>query len=172
MYHPTQDENVKNKIANGVKKYYSENPSTRTVALVERVCECGCGEKFEVKPYIKKRFLNKSHALSARDTTKMVEKLKMTLNSMSDEDKKNRMTGLRNTDHKKRGESISKSKKGVKTNQKLLEELKYGIMSDQEFKDAIKDMHNIPKGRMTNRRKAYLENVTNGLTEQYIGLKE
>ncbi len=172
MYHPTQDENVKNKISNGLKKYYSENKSTRSVALEERICECGCGEKFEVKPYDKKRFLNKSHALSARDTTKMVETLKKTLNSMSDDDMKKRLTGFMNTDPKKRGESISNSKKGVKTNQKLLEEIKYGIMSDQEFNDAIKDMHIIPKGRMTNRRKVYLDNVANGLIEQYIKLKD
>lgn len=155
--HPCKNDDVKKKISDSLKEYNKNNKKPSN--LVTRTCECGCGETFEVKPYIKKRFVGR-HALRVRDTTKMKETLKATLNNMSDEEKQNRIKNSLMKDIKKRGEQISKGKKGISTKQKYLDEIKYGTMVEEEFNDYIKDRTNVVITRMINRRNNYINNIT------------
>jgi hypothetical protein len=156
--HPCKNEIVKNKISNSLKSYYSKNKNPNK-NMVTRFCECGCGESFYVKSYNPKRFVGR-HALRVRDTTKMREKLSLTLKNMSDDDKKKRLENSLMKNRDGVGDKISASKQGISTNQKFLDEIRYGEMNDAEFELYIKDRTNIVKNRMINRRHSYNNNIS------------
>ena len=157
--HPCKDPNVKFRISESLKAFNKENVNKRRLPLETRSCSCGCGETFEVKPYSTKRFVGR-HALRVRDTTKMREKLKSTLNSLSEDEKANRIkNSLGKCNQKERALKISQSKKGKTTKQKYYEEVKYGMMSQDDFDKFLETTSHYAIKRIINRRHAYFENL-------------
>ena len=155
--HPCKNDVVKNKISNSLKSYYSKNKNPDK-NMETRFCECGRGESFYVKTYSPKRFAGR-HALRVRDTSKMKETLRATLKNMTDDDKIKRLENSLMKNREDVGNKISLSKKGITTNQKFLDEIRYGEMNEDEFELYIKDRTNIVRNRMINRKKSYTDNI-------------
>lgn len=175
--HPTKSEHVRLKISLSLKKYYSSyqykmdklSRKPYKVRLrakqinVLRECECGCKENFECSINSKQRFIvNHSQKILNKDKTLIDRKkcsLKQTLNSMSPQEMANRMANSVGTaDPIKRGLSISKSKKGKKTNQNILEIIKYGSMDDVEFERFLLTKSPKVHLRIRNKRQKYYDN--------------
>jgi len=79
----------------------------------------------------------KKIALKSNETKlKQSIEMKKYLSKFSEEEMKDRLEkSLRNCDHKKRGEAISKGKKGKKTNQMEITECRYKNMINDEFNE-------------------------------------
>jgi len=174
--HPTLDLNVRVKISNTLKQYYtsdrylvdklsrkSRKPCAIRIQRISVFCECGCGETFTKKITSQQRFIvNHSQKILNRDNSlKEVKRksLKNTLDKMSVEEMALRMkqsTGK--ADPISRGLSISKGKRGKSTNQNLIEIKKYGSMSDEEFEAFIITKSYRVHNRIRNKRKTYYDN--------------
>lgn len=160
-YHPCKEPEIRNKISESLKQYYLNNPDAISYKKRKEVreCACGCGEVFECRPCDVRKYLNNDHIIKSRPETrkKQSESLKGYLENLTKEELADRQkNSFGSCDHKKRGASISKGKKGKKTNQQEIMGKRYASMTDNEFGDFIKDKNSAMKARMTNLRAKYL----------------
>jgi len=160
LNHPTKNKETKDKISKSIRKYYENHESSLKLARIECVCKCGCEQKF-IKKITSKQLYIKGH-FHPTENKEILEKqrkgIKLYLSKLTPEENKKRADiSFHSCDHVKRGESISRSKKGKKTNQKNIEIIKYGQMSEEEFNSYIKDRKLYVQQKMKNRRKKYFD---------------
>ena len=166
--HPTKNLEVREKISKTLKEYNEKRtPQERqSVKRIEVLCECGCGESFIKKETSKRRFI-KNHSQKVTNATlerreNQSQKLSEYTSSLTNNEMTARMkNSVGSCDHEQRGKAISLGKRGKKTNQKEIEILKYGKMTENEFQEFIDGRHKIVKTRMTNRRNEYLQRNNN-----------
>ena len=183
--HPCRTEFVKEKIRISLKKFRDAHPNwketLRESARLYRernpdwckhrkerinvICECGCGESFEKIITSDKRFIYGHHVIQTEERkNKISKKMKDNISALSDNKKIERLEkSLWNCDNVKRGESISTSKKGKKTNQPFLDSERYSNMSEEEFSKYIEGRAKNIKSRMATRR-------TEGLLRRHNGI--
>lgn len=142
--HPSRTNIGKEKIKQGLMAYFNSIEWECKKKLIKekkyevRSCLCGCGQTFEVYKKSKKKYLNRKHQVvpkhSDEQKTKISDGLKKTISTLSDNEKADRISkSLGQTDHIKRGQHISQSKKGKSTNQQEIMGRKYASMDDYEF---------------------------------------
>lgn len=160
-----------------MRKYHDKDyviPLEERLDIETRFCKCGCGTSFICKISNPKQYVGR-HASSDRSDaikTKVSDKLKDHIAQLTTEELKMRMAkSFGNCDKQKKNAAISAAKKGVKTNQPLLEEIKYGTMNELEFNEYIFGRKEFIIRRMTNRRMKYLENLKSDNMSQYKDLK-
>lgn len=156
-YHPARKEEVKHKISSTLKEYYKNKTPSSKLIRIPRLCACGCGVLFEPKTEKQRYIQNHSQNNTSRETKeKQSISLKTYLNNLTEEENKSRLEkSLGKTDHIKRGQNISKSKKGKKTNQQEIMGKKYAAMNDEEFNEFISSKSNYVIKRMINLREKY-----------------
>lgn len=161
-YHPSKNDEVKDKIRTSINKFFQDTLNERRKTVE---CACGCGETMVVHLSSTKKYINQKHASNHRkgqplptETKEMLSEIaKERLSKLSDAEQKERVKNSMGTcDHKKRGEAISKGKKGKKTNQIEIMGKKFAKMTDEEFSSHIKNMSKMVKSRFTNARNKYL----------------
>jgi hypothetical protein len=146
---------TKKKISKSLNEWYRKHPP-KNGDIKEFKTECAyCGIKLTVKMreglfYNRKHYCsdkclmlyrnmmvstsNKNRTISQDTKDKCSKNIKKYINSLTDNEKKSRLEkSLWSCDHKKRGESISKGKRGKKTNQIKIMKQKYKNMSNREF---------------------------------------
>lgn len=143
--HPSKTDGGKEKIRNGLEKYYSSLSWERKKEKIynesreKRLCECGCGEAFIVSKKSSKRYLNIKHSRIGKVTSENVRKkqstsLKKYIHSLSKDESLERMErSFRSCDHLKRCKNISLNKKNKKTNQQEIMGRRYASMTDSDF---------------------------------------
>ncbi len=163
--HPTKDPNVRVRISRSLREYnQSLTPEERRRTSTTRLCKCGCGESFVVFPSSKRLYVDRSHVPfipnSEETKRKKSNTVKMSLAQLTPEERLDRMNNsVQRGDQELRAQKISAAKRGKKTRQPMLEEIKYGTMTEVEFANFVaKSSHYVWK-RLNNRRNAYLENV-------------
>lgn len=167
--HPCKDDKIKEKIKISLNSHYSEIVETYGREALYRVpretryCGCGCGESFEVKTTDSKKYVkNHANRVLYNDETKskkISDGMKSYVEKLTEEELKNRLSkSLWKADQKLRGESISRSKKGKKTNQQEIMGVKYAKLNDHEFFEYIKNRPERIQKRMTNLRNKYANN--------------
>lgn len=125
-------------------------------------CACGCGQAFIKKNHFSEtKFIvghwQKDVIYTEDRRNKLSNTVKDNLSNLTKSEMTYRMkNSFGNCDHEKRGLAISKGKKGKPTNQKYLSCIKYGIMSDSEFKKYIEDRKPGIKERMRKFREHYI----------------
>ena len=112
--------------------------------------------KFSVKSTSTKKYYNSSCYITDEYRKKLSDIKKKQLSELTDEqlsERQKRQFGA--CDQTTRGQNISKGKRGVKTDQNLLEIEKYGKMSISEFEEHIKNRSPHIRSRMINKRQKY-----------------
>lgn len=160
-YHPCKEPEIRNKISESLKQYYSNNPNATDYKKRKEVrqCACGCGKVFECRPSDIRKYFDNTHVIKSNEEIrkKQSESVKKYLSNLTKEELADRQkNSFGSCDHKKRGSSISKGKKGKKTNQQEIMGKRYASMTDSDFNDFIKDKNLAMKTRMTNLRAKYL----------------
>ena len=175
--HPCKAQEVRDKISKSLKKYY-ERPGTREVTIdslraykesneckIElytrfvahretRSCLCGCGKTFYVLKSDKRRYFDSTHAPKNYELVGIT--LSNTILSMSPSEQKSRLdNSIRKCDNIKRGNSISKGKKGKSTNQQEIMGRRYAAMDMIEFENFVLSKNKKMQNRIRNLRKKY-----------------
>ncbi len=146
--HPTKSPHIVEKIRNSTLNYYKSDKyiKQRKETVKNTLCMCGCNTNIEYHSSITPKFVNQKHYFNylnsnikpkVSDETRIKQSITATkrLQALTGEEKRIRMyNSALLCDHKKRGMSISKSKKGKQTNQQQIMGMKYASMSDDEFK--------------------------------------
>lgn len=131
-----QNDIIKNKRKNSIIRYYLN----------------------ENKEQKKERLKKQKEVHTEESYQKVSNSLKKFINELSDKDKNKRLeNSLRKCNHIERGKSISKSKKGQKTNQQKIMGEKYAKMTDLEFENFLQNKNPKMYKRMKNLREKYLK---------------
>jgi hypothetical protein len=137
-FHPNKTESGRKKLSESMFNYYKSDEyyqislQRKVKYKEERSCLCGCGEKFEVYKKSVKKYCKSSHAPKNYD--KVSKTLSYKLSLLSKEDQTLRIkNSFGQSDNVKRGINISKSKKGIKTQQQDIMGKRYASMSDTDF---------------------------------------
>lgn len=169
--HPSKTELGKTKIKNGLDRYLSSDEwEERRNRIHEktretRVCSCGCGTEFIVSKKSPKKYINIQHSRRNKkhsEVTKLrqSESMKKKLSSLSGEEMDKRLrNSLGGVDHNKRGEAISKAKKGKPTRQQEIVGVRYAQMSDEEFDILLATKAQRIHNRMIRLRMRYMNEV-------------
>jgi len=166
VHHPMKCEKTRNKVSTSLINYYS-NQSIEDRQRVERItitCLCGCGGMLTKKITERKKYINGHAQRHTWEDSKLKEKQsKKTSRDIAKLSKEELSIRMKNSfgsaDPVKRGKAISIGKKGKKTNQQEIEIQKYGIMSNEEFENYIKDRKKNVQSRMINKRKQYNDRI-------------
>lgn len=161
--HPCKTDVVKDKISKTLLSLYEtsewkEKSEARKLDFREdRICLCGCGEKFTCMISAKKKYIvgHKHLDVSLNKKTGEAVSVSLTeyLSNLSKDELKTRMkNSFGSCDHIKRGSAISASKKGKKTNQQQIMGERYASMTDEEFFCHIAKFSAIIKTRSVNLR--------------------
>lgn len=160
-YHPCKEPEIRNKISESLKQYYLNNPNATDYKKRKEVreCACGCGKVFECRPSDVRKYFDNTHIIKSSEEIrkKQSDSVKKYLSDLTEEElSKRQKNSFGSCDHKERGVSISKGKRGKKTNQQEIMGKRYASMADSEFNDFIKDKNLGMKNRLTNLRAKYL----------------
>jgi len=162
-YHPCKELEIRNKISNSLTEHFQTNPlqpgkKTSKYVYEERICSCGCGESFIVPTSSKQKCVDKEHARRAQ-AAKTSKALKQHINSLTRDEKELRIKNSMGTANRKDvGKSISKSKKGKKTNQNKIMGERYAKMTEDEFNDFLLTKKPRSHQRLKTLRSKYLIN--------------
>jgi hypothetical protein len=159
-FHPNTTESGRKKISDSMFKYFKSD-EYRIISLQrkvkyreERVCLCGCGEKFEVYKKSAKRYCKSGHAPKNYDRVSKSLRYKLSLLSREDQILRIKNSAGR-CDNVKRGINISKGKKGIKTQQQDIMGKRYASMSDVDFYNFLSTKKERSHTRITKLRERY-----------------
>lgn len=161
--HPMKNKENKLKTSIGVKKAWADGKFDHLrVPRVECDCKCGCGETFTKKLTSDQRYVvghfNRYDIDYDIEVKRQSESQSAYINTLTEDEKISRMKkSMWSCDEVKRGVAISKAKKGKKTNQSKIETIKYGQMTESEFKVHIQNRTKGVRSRMINRRQRYFD---------------
>lgn len=167
-FHPMHNIETKEKMMKSLQAYYDNTPAEDRYR-VDRItveCACGCGGTFIKKETEKKIYLpNHGRKQVWSDPDLLDRQSKMMSNLISKLAPEELSVRIRNSlgsaDPVARGKAISAGKSGKKTNQKEIEILKYGTMSEIEFENFIDGRTKAIQTRMKNRRQIYYDRINN-----------
>jgi hypothetical protein len=161
--HPNKSEHGKKILSESMYRYYQsadykiKSDKLKNEYREERECACGCGETFTVYKRVNKKYINNSHANRNKDYSSVSFTMRNNLAKLSSEENKERMKkSMGSCDHKLRGEKISKSKKGKKTNQQEIVGRRYAEMTQADFDTFLKNRNPKMHNRMIRLRERFL----------------
>jgi hypothetical protein len=138
-------------------EYKTKSDKLKIKYREERECACGCGQTFTVYKKQDKKYINNSHANRNRNYSSVSSSMRNNLAKLSFEENKERVNKSMGTcDHKLRGEKISKSKKGKKTNQQEIVGKRYAEMSQTDFDMFLKNRNPKMHNRMIKLRERFM----------------
>lgn len=163
-HHPMKNPELSKQVGEKVSQAWKAGKFDHLI--IERVeceCACGCGDIFIKKINSNQIFILGHYSKHEADNNpieyskRQSDGLSNYIKSLTDDENCERVKrSLGSCDHKKRGDAISKGKKGKKTNQKRIEIVRYGVMSECEFDEYIKGRKPFIQTRMRNRRADYI----------------
>ena len=127
---------VKLKLSNSLKAYYASETFEHKQIRLDILRKTSLSPESNIK---RSKSL-KAH-ISGMDTSELLERMRKSFGSC---------------DHVERGKSISKSKKGVKTNQQEIVGKRYASMTDLDFNEMLKTKSPRMHKRLTNLRLRFI----------------